>query len=77
QQHERIGHFGQRLDLLTARTDEGLQKLAQRLTEDARHSREELTLALNRFGEQQQQRLAALTADNEKRLNEVRATLET
>ncbi|MDG2539499.1 DNA recombination protein RmuC [Dyella jiangningensis] len=77
QQHERIGQFGQRLDVLTERTDTGLQALAQRLTEDARRSREELTLALNRFGEQQQQRLAALTADNEKRLNEVRATLET
>jgi len=77
QQHERIGHFGQRLDVLTERTDTGLQSLAQRLTEDARRSREELTLTLNRFGEQQQQRLAALTADNEKRLNEVRATLET
>jgi DNA recombination protein RmuC len=77
QQHERIGHFGQRLDVLTERTDAGLQTLAQRLTEDARRSREELALTLNRFGEQQQQRLAALTADNEKRLNEVRATLET
>ncbi|QNK03001.1 DNA recombination protein RmuC [Dyella telluris] len=77
QQHERIGHFGQRLDVLTERTDTGLQSLAQRLTEDGRRSREELTLTLNRFGEQQQQRLAALTADNEKRLNEVRATLET
>jgi len=76
QQHERIGHFGQRLDVLTERTDNGLQSLAQRLTEDARRSREELTLTLNRFGEQQQQRLDALTADNEKRLNEVRATLE-
>lgn len=77
QQHERIGQFGQRLDVLTERTDTGLQTLAQRLTEDARRSREELTLTLNRLGEQQQQRLAALTADNEKRLNEVRATLET
>ncbi|WP_430392336.1 DNA recombination protein RmuC [Dyella sp. 20L07] len=77
QQHERIAQFGQRLDVLTERTDNGLQALAQRLAEDARHSREELTLTLNRFGEQQQQRLAALTADNEKRLNEVRATLET
>jgi DNA recombination protein RmuC len=77
QQHERIGHFGQRLDVLTERTDTGLQSLAQRLTEDARRSREELTLTLNRFGEQQQQGLSALTADNEKRLNEVRATLET
>lgn len=77
QQHERIGHFGQRLDVLTERTGTGLESLQLRLTEDARRSREELTLTLNRFGEQQQQRLAALTADNEKRLNEVRATLET
>ncbi|WP_199099847.1 DNA recombination protein RmuC [Dyella sp. ASV21] len=77
QQHERIGHFGQRLDVLTERTDAGLQALSQRLTEDARRSREELTVALNRFGEQQQQRLSALTADNEKRMGEVRATLET
>ncbi|WP_267226440.1 DNA recombination protein RmuC [Dyella silvae] len=77
QQHERIAQFGQRLETLTERTDQGLQQLAQRLTEDARHSREELTLTLKRFGEQQQQGLATLTADNEKRLNEVRATLET
>lgn len=76
QQQERIGGFGQRLELLTERTDTGLQSLAQRLTEDARKSREEVTLTLNRFGEQQQQRLAALTADNEKRMGEVRATLE-
>jgi len=77
QQHERIGQFGQRLDTLTERTGESMQALARQLTENARHSREELILALNRFGEQQQQRLDALTADNEKRLNEVRATLET
>lgn len=75
-QAERIEGFSQRLNLLTERTDAGLQALAQRLAEDARHSRQELTLALGRFGEQQQQRLAALTADNEKRLGEVRATLE-
>jgi DNA recombination protein RmuC len=77
QQIERIDGFGQRLNLLTERTDNGLQSLAQRLAEDARKSREEVTLSLNRFGEQQQQRLAALTADNEKRMGEVRATLET
>ncbi|MGC1547068.1 MAG: DNA recombination protein RmuC [Rhodanobacter sp.] len=76
-QAERIDGFGQRLGLLTESTDKGLQSLALRLAEDARKSREELTLALNRFGEQQQQRLAALTADNEKRMGEVRATLET
>ena len=76
QQAERIDGFGQRLGQLTERTDTGLQKLAERLAGDAHRSREELTLALTRFGEQQQQRLAALTADNEKRMGEVRATLE-
>ena len=76
QQIERIDGFGQRLNLLTERTDNGLQSLSQRLTEDARKSREEVTLSLNRFGEQQQQRLAALGADHEKRMGEVRATLE-
>ena len=77
QQQERIGLFGQRLDLLTERTDAGMQTLAQRLAEDARRGREELGATLAQLGEQQQQRLAALTADNEKRLGEVRATLET
>jgi len=76
QQGERIEGFGQRLNLLTERTDTGLQALAQRLAEDARKSREETTLALNHFGEQQQQRLAALGAEHEKRMGEVRATLE-
>jgi DNA recombination protein RmuC len=77
QQVERIDGFGQRLHLLTERTDNGLQTLAQRLAEDARKSREESTLTLNRFGDLLQQRLAALTADNEKRLSDVRNTLET
>ncbi|MFC5743134.1 DNA recombination protein RmuC [Dyella tabacisoli] len=77
QQQERISGFGQRLELLTERTDAGLQTLAQRLAEDARKGREESTLSLNRFGELLQQRLAALTADNEKRLADMRTTLET
>lgn len=77
QQHERISGFGQRLELLTERTDAGLQTLAQRLAEDARKGREESTLSLNRFGELLQQRLTALTADNEKRLTDMRTTLET
>jgi DNA recombination protein RmuC len=76
QQAERIDAFGQRLNLLTERTDTGLQALAQRLAEDARKSHEETTLALNHFGEQQQQRFAALSAEHEKRMGEVRATLE-
>lgn len=76
QQAERIDGFAQRLGVLTERTDAGLQALTQRLAEDARKSREESTLTLNRFGDVLQQRLAALTADNEKRMGEVRATLE-
>ena len=76
QQAERIDGFAQRLDALTTRTDAGLQGLAQRLAEDARKSREEVSLTLARAGEQQRQQLAALTADNEKRMGEVRSTLE-
>ena len=76
QQAERIDGFGQRLNLLTERTDHGLQALAQRLLEDARKGREETTLSLHHLGEQQRQSLATLTADNEKRMGEMRATLE-
>jgi DNA recombination protein RmuC len=76
-QAERIDGFAQRLDTLTASTDAGLQALAQRLADDARKSREELSLTLARASEQQRQQLAALTADSEKRLAEVRTTLET
>lgn len=76
QQAERIDGFGQRLAALTDSTSQGLQTLAQQLTEDARKSRAEATLALNHFGEQQQQRFAALSAEHEKRMGEVRATLE-
>ncbi|GLQ91878.1 DNA recombination protein RmuC [Dyella acidisoli] len=69
--------FGQRLDVLTERTDSGLQALSQRLVEETRRGREELATTLNQLGGQQKQQLATLTADNEKRLGEVRTTLET
>ena len=77
QQQQRIGAFGQRLELLTERTDTGLQALAQRLADDARHGREESAQSLARFGELLQQRLTALAGDNEKRLGDMRNTLET
>ncbi|MDR6937168.1 DNA recombination protein RmuC [Luteibacter sp. 3190] len=76
-QHERIEGFGRRLDQLTERTDTGLQSLRQGLADDSRKTREESALTLKRFGEGIDQRFAALTAENEKRLGEVRATLET
>ncbi len=77
QQHERIEGFGVRLDALTERTNQSLESLRQRLTDDARTNREELTLTVKHFGEQLQKSLATLTLDNEKRLGEVRTTLET
>lgn len=72
-----LAQFGQRLDTLTERTDTGLQTLSQRLIEESRRGREELAGSLNQLGAQQKQQLATLTADNEKRLGEVRTTLET
>ncbi|MDE1894510.1 MAG: DNA recombination protein RmuC [Pseudomonadota bacterium] len=75
-QAERIEGFGQRLATLTDSTGKGLETLAQRLLDDARRNREEITLALGRFGEQQQQRLSALATDNDKRMGEMRATVE-
>lgn len=76
-QHERIEGFGRRLDQLTERTDNGLQSLRLGLADDSRKTREESALTLKHFGELIDQRFTALTAENEKRLAEVRATLET
>ncbi|HUB91532.1 MAG TPA: DNA recombination protein RmuC [Dyella sp.] len=75
--NQTLAQFGQRLDALTERTDAGLQTLSQRLIEEARRGREELAATLKQLGDQQKQQLGTLTADNEKRLGEVRATLET
>jgi DNA recombination protein RmuC len=74
--NQTLQQFGQRLDALTERTDAGLQALSQRLIEEARRGREELAATLKQLGDQQKQQLATLTADNEKRLGEVRTTLE-
>ncbi|UPG86254.1 DNA recombination protein RmuC [Luteibacter aegosomatis] len=76
-QQERIEGFARRLDQLTERTDNGLQSLRQGLADDSRKTREESALTLKHFGERIDQRLATLTADNEKRLADVRGTLET
>ncbi|QDE41052.1 DNA recombination protein RmuC [Luteibacter pinisoli] len=77
QQHERIEGFGRRLDQLTERTDNGLQSLRQGLADDSRKTREESALTLKHFGELIDQRFTALTADNEKRMADMRGTLET
>ncbi len=77
QQRERIDDFSKRLTQLTERTDRGSEALRNTLVEDARKNREESQATLQRLGEQLQKTLASLTADNEKRLGEVRGTLET
>ncbi|NID17510.1 DNA recombination protein RmuC [Luteibacter yeojuensis] len=71
------GELGERLGQFAERTDNGLQSLRQGLADDSRKNREESALTLKRFGELIDQRFAALTGENEKRLAEVRATLET
>jgi DNA recombination protein RmuC len=76
-QHERIDGFGRRLDQLTERTDLGLQTLRQGMQDDARKTREESALTLKHFGELLDQRFTALTADSEKRMADMRGTLET
>ncbi len=52
------------------------ERIERALREEQRAGRGELAQTLDRLGEQLRQTLGGLTADNEKRLNEVRATLE-
>ncbi|MBU6247433.1 MAG: DNA recombination protein RmuC, partial [Xanthomonadaceae bacterium] len=76
QQLERIDAFGQRLATLTDRTERGLDALRNGLAEDARKSREDQRQTLGQFGEQMQARLAAVAEGNERRMVEVRGTLD-
>ncbi|MBB3226154.1 DNA recombination protein RmuC [Luteibacter sp. Sphag1AF] len=77
QQQERIEGFGRRLDQLTERTDNGLQSLRLGLADDSRKTREESALTLKHFGELLDNRFTALGAENEKRLTDMRTTIET
>ena len=77
EQHRRIEEFSGRLSQLTERTDHGSEALRNQLIDDSRKTREESQASLQRFGEQLQGGLKSLSADNEKRLAEVRGTLET
>ena len=62
-----------KLDALRADSE----RVERVLREEQRAGRGELAQTLDRLGEQLRQTLSGLTADNEKRLNEVRATLDT
>ena len=76
QQRERIDGFGTRLTQLTERTERGIDTLRNGLAEDARKTREDSRQTLAQFGEQLQMRLGHVSDTNDKRMAEVRATLE-
>jgi DNA recombination protein RmuC len=76
QQRQRIDEFSIRLGQLIERTDRGGEALRNQLIDDARKARAEGQASLQRFSEQLQTSLTALTADNEKRLADVRGTLD-
>jgi DNA recombination protein RmuC len=76
QQRQRIDEFSARLAQLIERTDRGGDALRNQLIEDARKARAEGQTSLQRFSEQLQTSLKALTADNEKRFADVRGTLD-
>ncbi|HEX5960052.1 MAG TPA: DNA recombination protein RmuC [Rhodanobacteraceae bacterium] len=63
----------ERLDALRGDSE----RVERVLREEQRAARTELADTLDRLGGQIRERLGGLTADNEKRLNEVRATLDT
>ena len=65
--------LSQKLDALRGDSE----RVERVLREEQRTGRGELAQTLDRLGEQLRQSLSGLTADNEKRLNEVRATLDT
>ena len=88
QQGQRIDGFGtqlqavatrtdQRLDEFTLRTDTRLEELRNALTEDARKARSEVAEQQQRHADALGQTLQELTARNEQRIGEMRATLET
>jgi DNA recombination protein RmuC len=75
-QGQRIDGFAQRLEQFGQRHDAHMQALQLRLADDTRGNREESAATLKRFGEVLQQSLSALGEHNEKRLAEMRATLD-
>jgi DNA recombination protein RmuC len=77
QQRERIDDFSKRLQQSTERSDRGAEALRNQLLDEARTTRAENQATLQRFGEQLQVALKALTTDNTARLGEIRTTLET
>lgn len=75
-QNNQIDGFAQQLAKLTESNAAQLEAVRQSLVLNGQQMREEQTSALRRFGEAQHQQLTQLAEGNERRLAEVRATLE-
>ena len=75
-QNNQIDGFAQQLVRLTESNEQRLAALREHLLADARRSRDELAGAFQAFSLSLQNALAQLSAGNDTRLTEVRATLE-
>ncbi|MDR3398822.1 MAG: DNA recombination protein RmuC [Pandoraea sp.] len=75
-QNNQIDGFAQQLAKLTESNAVQLDAVRQSLVLNGQQMREEQTSTLRRFGEAQHQQLTQLAEGNERRLGEVRATLE-
>ncbi|AKC68232.1 DNA recombination protein RmuC [Pandoraea oxalativorans] len=75
-QNNQIDGFAQQLAKLTESNAAQLEAVRQSLVLNGQQMREEQTSTLRRFGEAQHQQLTQLSEGNERRLAEVRATLE-
>ncbi|VVD83814.1 DNA recombination protein RmuC [Pandoraea terrigena] len=75
-QNSQIDGFAQQLAKLTETNAVQLDAVRQSLVLNGQQMREEQTSTLRRFGEAQHQQLTQLAEGNERRLAEVRATLE-
>ncbi|WP_425466702.1 DNA recombination protein RmuC [Pigmentiphaga humi] len=74
--NQQLDAFAQNLTTLTAQLQERFEALRVSLTRDAAVSREEGALALQRFADRFSEQLRVLTEANERRMTEVRATVE-
>lgn len=75
-QAQRMDAFSRSLEGFGQGLHEAQRQLARALGEDARSGRGELAQALGRASEQQREVLARLTAESERRLGELRTTVE-
>ncbi len=75
-QNNQIDTFAQQLTKLTESNTQQLEHVRQNLLLQGQQARDEQAVSLRRFGDGLQQQLSLMSEANERRLAEVRATLE-